>query len=61
MMRICECSEAGANVRAFGIIAHIDVDASDERGLQRRVVKRSPGDDLAELTVAVRKLRGGAD
>ena len=32
------------------IIAHIEVDASDERGLQRRVVKVSPGDDLAELT-----------
>ncbi len=32
------------------IIAHIEVDASDEYGLQRRVVKVSPGDDLAELT-----------
>ena len=32
------------------IIAHVEVDASDERGLQRRVVKVSPGDDLAELT-----------
>mgnify|MGYP000876770031 FL=1 len=32
------------------IIAHVEVDASDEYGLQRRVVKVSPGDDLAELT-----------
>ena len=32
------------------IIAHVEVDASDEYGLQRRVVKGSPGDDLAELT-----------
>ena len=32
------------------IIAHVEVDTSDERGLQRRVVKVSPGDDLAELT-----------
>ena len=32
------------------VIAHIEVDASDERGLQRRLVKVSPGDDLAELT-----------
>jgi len=32
------------------IIVHVEVDASDEYGLQRRVVKVSPGDDLAELT-----------
>lgn len=32
------------------IIAHVEVDASDEYGLQQRVVKVSPGDDLAELT-----------
>ena len=31
------------------IIAHVEVDASDERGLQRRVAKVSPGDDLAEM------------
>ena len=32
------------------IIAHVEIDTSDARGLQRRVVKVSPGDSLAEMT-----------
>ena len=31
------------------IIAHVEIDTSDARGLQRRVAKVSPGDDLAEM------------
>ena len=50
------CNDAYVNVVKLErkgksrIIAHVEVDASDEYGLQRRVVKVSPGDDLAELT-----------
>lgn len=32
------------------LFAKIELDASDERGLQRKVVKVSPGDDLAQIT-----------
>ena len=32
------------------LFARLELDMSDERGLQRRVVKVSPGDDLAEVT-----------
>lgn len=33
-----------------GLIAHVEVDKDDERGLQRKVVKLRPGDDLQALT-----------
>lgn len=32
------------------LFARLELDMSDERGLQRKVVKVSPGDDLADLT-----------
>lgn len=33
-----------------GLVAHIEVDKDDERGLQRKVVKLTPGDDLQTIT-----------
>ena len=32
------------------VLAHVEIDKSDERGLQRKVVKVGPGDDLAEIS-----------
>ena len=32
------------------LVARLEVDASDDRGLQRRIVKASPGDDLETIT-----------
>ncbi len=32
------------------LVARLEVDASDDRGLQRRIVKASPGDDLEAIT-----------
>lgn len=32
------------------LLAHLEIDKSDERGLQRQVVKVSPGDDLEAIT-----------
>jgi type III restriction enzyme len=32
------------------LFAKLEIDANDERGLQRKVIKVSPGDDLAQIT-----------
>lgn len=45
-VRVVKIEHQGKN----RIVAQLEVDANDERGLQRRVVKVSPGDDLENLT-----------
>lgn len=41
------------------VVAQIEIDKSDERGLQRKVVKVGPGDDLADAEVSGRSIYEG--